>query len=244
MGLMDGKVVLITGAARGQGRSHAVRFAEEGADVIALDICSEIPHVKYPLATAEDLAKTVNQVEKLDRRCLAFEADARDSARMHEVVSQAVSELGRLDTVIANLGIARPHMIEDEDTDEDPDAVSDTHIATSLSAVWRTVTATVPHIHADGGSILVTGSAASLVGIYNNAGYTAAKHGLVGLVKCLAADLAPRWIRVNLVCPTNVPTTLILNESNLERFVPDNPQATFKDMEFPLTTVNQLPIPW
>jgi len=240
MGLMDGKVVLITGAARGQGRSHAVRFAEEGADVIALDICSEIPHVKYPLATAEDLAETVNQVEKLDRRCLAFEADARDSARMHEVVSQAVSELGRLDTVIANHGIARPHMIEDEDTD----AVFDTLIATNLSAVWRTVTATVPHIHADGGSILVTGSAASLVGIYNNAGYTAAKHGLVGLVKCLAADLAPRWIRVNLVCPTNVPTPLILNESNLSRWVPDNPEATFEDMKFPLTSVNQLPIPW
>jgi (+)-trans-carveol dehydrogenase len=240
MGQMERRVVLITGAARGQGRSHAIRFAEEGADIIATDICSQIPYVTYPLATAGDLAETVREVEKLDRRCLAFEADAGDSARMREVVAQAVGELGRLDTVIINHGIARPHTVDDEDTD----LVWDTVIQANLSAVWRTVTATVPYLKEEGGSILVTGSAASLIAVYNNAAYTSAKHGLVGLVKSLAADLSKYWIRVNLVCPTNVPTQLMLNESNLKRFVPDKPDATYKDMEFPLTSVNQLPVPW
>jgi (+)-trans-carveol dehydrogenase len=237
---MDGRAVLITGAARGQGRSHAIRFAEEGADIIATDICSQIPHVRYPMGNAEDLAETVREVEKLDRRCLAFQADARDSARMREVVAQAVGELGRLDTVIINHGIARPHTTDDEDTD----LVFDTLVETNLSSVWRTATATVPYLKENGGSIQITGSAASLVGIYNNAGYTAAKHALVGLVRCLAADLSPHWIRVNLVCPTNVPTPLILNESNLARFVPGKPDATYKDMEYTLTTLNQLRIPW
>ena len=240
MGQLDGKVVLITGAARGQGRSHAIRFAEEGADVIALDVCAQIPLVKYPLGTADELAETAAEVEKLDRRCLTFQVDARDSAATRAAVEQAVAELGRLDTVIVNHGIARPHTTDDEDTDD----VFDTVVAINLSGVWRTITATVPHLREKGGSILVTGSAASLVGVYNNAAYTAAKHGLVGLVKALAADLSPYWVRVNLVCPTNVPTPLMLNEANLARFLPDHPNPTFEDLKFPFSTVNQLPIPW
>ncbi|MBY8858653.1 mycofactocin-coupled SDR family oxidoreductase [Nocardia sp. CA2R105] len=241
MGLMDGRVVLITGAARGQGRSHAIRFAEEGADVVAIDVCAPIPHALYPMGTADELAETAHEVEKLDRRCLTYQTDARDSGRLRQVVAEAVGELGRLDTVLINHGIARPHTTDDEDTDE----VFDTLVEVNLSAVWRTATATIPYLKENGGgSIQVTGSAASLVGIYNNAGYTAAKHGLVGLVRCLAADLSPFWIRCNLVCPTNVPTPLMMNESNLERFVPDNPNATFKDMEFPLASVNQLPLAW
>jgi (+)-trans-carveol dehydrogenase len=240
MGQMEGRVVLITGAARGQGRSHAIRFAEEGADIVAIDICSQLPHVMYPMATAEDLAQTVREVEKLDRRCLAYEADAGDGPRMRQIVAQAFGEFKRLDTVIVNHGIARPHAVDDEDTD----LVWDTVIEANLSAVWRTVSATVPYLKKEGGSILITGSAASLIGVYNNAAYTSAKHALVGLVKSLAADLSTSWIRVNLVCPTNVPTTLMLNEFNLKRFVPDKPDATFKDMEFPLTAVNQLPVPW
>lgn len=240
MGQMENRVVLITGAARGQGRSHAVRFAEEGADIIALDICKQIPHVRYPLGTLEELNQTVEQVEGLGRRCVAFQADARESAALREAVASGVSELGRLDTVIINHGIARPHSLDDEDTDE----VFDTLVETNLSAVYRTASASVPYLKDQGGSILITGSAASLVPIYNNAGYTAAKHALVGLTKCLAADLSPYWIRVNLVCPTNVATPLILNEGNLARFVPGMENPTFKDMEYPLRALNQLPVPW
>jgi len=240
MGQMDGRVVLITGAARGQGRAHAIRFAEEGADIIALDICEQIPLVAYPLGTAEELDETVRYVEKLGRRCLSFQADARNSARLREVVAQGVAELGRLDTVIINHGIARPHTTDDEDTDD----VFDTLVATNLSSVYRTATATIPYLKEEGGSILITGSAASLVPIYNNAGYTASKHALVGLTKCLAADLSPYWIRVNLVCPTNVATPLILNEANLARFVPGVENPTYKDMEYTLSSLNQLPVAW
>ena len=240
MGQMDGRVVLITGAARGQGRSHAVRFAEEGADVIALDICEDVPLVRYPLGTAEELDETAKLVENLGRRCVALRVDARDSARLREAVAEGVKELGRLDTVIANAGIGRGHTLDDEDTDE----VFDTVVAINLNAVYRTVTATVSYLKDEGGSILITGSAASLVPIYNNPGYTAAKHALVGLAKSLAADLSPHWIRVNLVCPTNVATPLIINEANLTRFVPGVENPTYKDMEYVLTSVNQLPVPW
>jgi len=237
MGQMDGQVVLVTGAARGQGRSHAVRFAEEGADVIALDVCHDIELVRYPLGTSDELAETAAMVEKLGQRCLTYEVDARDGSRMREVVSQAVGELGRLDTVIINHGIGRGHTLDDDDTDD----VFDLVVAVNLSSVYRTVTATVPHMKEHGGSIQITGSAASLVPIYNNPGYTAAKHALVGLAKCLAADLSPFWIRVNLVCPTNVATPLILNEGNLTRFVPGVANPTYEDMEWTLSSLNQLP---
>jgi SDR family mycofactocin-dependent oxidoreductase len=237
MGQMDGQVVLVTGAARGQGRSHAVRFAEEGADVIALDICEEVEFVRYPLGTAEELAETVEMVEKLGRRCLSYKVDARDGRRLREVVKEAVGELGRLDTVLINHGIARPHELEDEDTDD----VFALLVAINLSSVHTTAAGVVPYMKENGGSIQITGSAASLVPIYNNAGYTAAKHALVGLAKCLAADLSPFWIRVNLVCPTNVATPLILNETNLKRFVPGVENPTYDDMEYTLSSLNQLP---
>jgi SDR family mycofactocin-dependent oxidoreductase len=237
---MAGRVVLITGAARGQGRSHAVRFAEEGADIVATDICADIPNVRYPMATREDLEETARLVEGLGRRCLTFVADSRDGVRMREVVAQAVAELGTLDTVIINHGIHLPFAYDDPDAD----AYFETVVETNLTAVWRVAAATIPHFGNEGGSILVTGSSASLVVVYNDAGYNSAKHGLVGLVKSLAADLSPKWIRVNLVCPTAVPTQLLLNETNLKKFVPDDPSATYEDMDFPLKTVNQLDTPW
>jgi SDR family mycofactocin-dependent oxidoreductase len=237
---MDGRVVFITGAARGQGRSHAIRFAEEGADIVATDICADIPNVRYPMAGPEDLKETARLVGKLGRRCLTFEADSRDSARMRAVVGQAVAELGPLDTVIINHGIHLPFAYDDPHAD----AYFETVVETNLTAVWRVATAAIPHFNQEGGSILVTGSSASLIVVYNDAGYNSAKHGLVGLVKSLAADLSPKWIRVNLVCPTAVPTPLLLNETNLRKFVPDDPSATYEDMEFPLKTVNQLDTPW
>ena len=240
MGQMEHGVALITGAARGQGRSHALRLAGEGADIIAIDICSPVPLIAYPLGTADDLAETVHEVEKLGRRCVSFEADARDAARMREVVAQGVGELGRLDTVVVNHGISIPTSVEDDAANDAWNTVIDTN----LSAVWRTITATVPHLREHGGSILVTASAAGLIGMYGNPAYVAAKHGIIGLVKALAADLARYWIRVNAICSGNVPTTLLLNEDTLAAFFPDNPGAQYSDLDFPLSAMNLLATPW
>jgi (+)-trans-carveol dehydrogenase len=239
MNRMQGKVALITGAARGQGRAHAVCLAREGADVIAVDICEPIKGVHYPLSTSEDLAETVRLVEETGRRCLSYRADARDAARMREVTDEAVGELGQLDSVIINHGIGLPHGI-----DWDSLEIWDTVIETNLSAVWRTVVATVPHLRERGGSIIVTGSAASLVGIFGNAAYTTSKHGLIGLVKCLAADLAQEWIRVNAVLPTNVNTKLFVNDYNRTRFNPGMENPTIDDMKFTAQSLNLLPVPW
>jgi (+)-trans-carveol dehydrogenase len=240
MGRFDGKVVLITGGAGGQGRSHAVHFAAEGADVILTDICEQLPGVNYPMPGKDDLDETVSQVEKLGRRCLAYVADARDVHKMREVVDQAVGELGRLDTVVIAHGIGSPHVPDDPKGWE----VWDTVVSTNLTGVFKSVSVCIPHMRERGGSIIITGSASSLVAIYNNPSYTASKHGLVGLVKSLAADLAPNWIRVNLLAPTGVNTILMVNDFNASRFAPGVPNATIEDMKSPAQAMNQLPIPW
>jgi len=240
MGQLDGKVALITGAARGQGRAHAIRLAREGADIIAIDICADIPRVRYPLGTPEELAETVGEVEKLGRRAVGLEADARDSAKLRQAVSQGVAELGRLDAVIVNHGINVPHTVEDDDAVE----VWDTVIGVNFSSAWYTVAATLPYLREAGGSITMIGSAASLISVYGNAAYTSAKHGLIGLVKSLAMDLSQYGIRVNAVLPGTVPTQLTLNKHSLEVFFPDRPDATYKDMEPALMALNLLPVPW
>ena len=240
MGKMSGKVVLITGGARGQGRSHAVRMAEEGADIILTDVCAQLPFVDYDMATVEDLAETVQMVEKLGRRCLSYVADARDVTKMRQVVDEAVSELGRLDTVLINHGISTRHDIHTEDADEIWDLVVDTN----LSAVFKTARAAVPHMMENGGSIIVTASAAGLVPLFGNTAYAAAKHGVIGLVRTLAAELGPHWIRVNAVCPTAVSTPLFLNDAHIKAFCGDEPGKTFEDMKWPSQSLNLLPVPW
>jgi len=240
MGQMEGRVALITGAARGQGRSHALRLAKEGADIIALDICADIPMVKYSMGTSEELAETAQAVEALGRRCVTAIVDARDADGMRETVDAGVGELGRLDTVVINHGINLPHTVEDSDAV----VVWDTVISVNFSSFWYTAAACVPHMRKEGGSITMTGSAASLIAVYGNAAYTAAKHGLIGLVKSLALDLAQYWIRVNAVCPGNVPTALALNPHVLKTFLPDQPDATYEDMEPGFAALNPLPTPW
>jgi (+)-trans-carveol dehydrogenase len=240
MGKMDDKVVLITGAARGQGRSHATRFAEEGANVIITDICRQVPLVDYPMGTSEELEETKQLVEKLGRRCLAYEVDARDGKAMRSTVDEAVAELGHLDSVIVNHGISVPHTTTGPDQDDD---VWDLVMDININAVWRTVRAVVPHMTERGGTISLTSSAAGLVALFGRAAYVVSKHGVVGLAKTLAAELAPHWIRVNAVCPTGVDTPLYLNEGIIKAFTGKD-GGTREDMRWTATSLNLLPVPW
>lgn len=193
MGRVEGKVALITGAARGQGRSHALRLAEEGADIIAVDICAQVDTVPYPMATPEDLAQTVKKVEALDRRILATEADVRDYGALKQAVDVGVAELGRLDIVSANAGIAST---ESSTADIGEQAWRDM-IDINLTGVWHTAKAAVPHMLSagNGGSIVLTSSAAGLMAYPGIGHYVSAKHGVVGLMRTLALELAPHGIR-------------------------------------------------
>jgi SDR family mycofactocin-dependent oxidoreductase len=239
LGRLDGKVAFITGAARGQGRSHAVRLAQEGADIIAVDIATQVETVPYPTATAEDLQETVRQVEALDRRIIAAEADVRDLAALTRVVDQGVAELGRLDIVLANAGISTP-----APTLEMSEETWDTMIDINLTGVWKTVKASVPHIIAGGrgGSVVLTSSLAAIYANPNTAHYSAAKAGLVMLSKVLAKELAPHSIRVNTIHPTTVATEMILNEPTYKLFRPDLENPTREDFEEAAKTLNALPI--
>ncbi|MCW2583819.1 MAG: family mycofactocin-dependent oxidoreductase [Klenkia sp.] len=208
MGKLDGKVALVTGAARGQGRSHAVRLAHEGADVIALDVCHDLDTVPYPLGTSADLAQTVKEVESLDRRIASFEGDTRDFGRMEEIVRESVAEFGRIDIVVANAGICTAAPVW-ELTQEAWKEMIDVN----LTGVFNPVRAALPTLMAQGpgGSIVLTSSAAGLNAFPNMAHYTAAKHGVTGLMKSLAVELAPHGIRANSVHPTTVDTPMVQN---------------------------------
>ena len=208
MGTLDGKVAFITGAARGQGRAHAVKLASEGADIIAVDLCDQIASVPYPLATPDDLAATVKLVEETGARIVALEADVRDRAGLRTALQQGIDDLGPPEIVIANAGIAPmagEHAWQDV-------------IDVNLTGVYHTVDAVVkPMIKAgNGGSIVLTSSVAGLVGLASpmagSLGYAAAKHGIVGLMRVYANLLAPHSIRVNSVHPAGVNTPMIDND--------------------------------
>ena len=218
-GLLDGKIALITGAARGQGRSHAVRLAQEGADVIAVDICWQIDSVAYPMATQDDLARTVSEVEALERRIVAVEADVRDAAALRDAVADGVTRLGTLDIVVANAGIG---LMSEEVDDEQ--AFRD-QIEVNLFGVWNTVQAAAPVMIAQGrgGAIVLTGSTLGLVGRGGDGtggsdGYCASKHAIVGLGRTWAHWLAPHNIRVNSVHPAGANTPMVVNEAVAKLF--------------------------
>lgn len=240
MGKLEGKVAFITGAARGQGRSHAVRLAEEGADIIAVDICRQVDTVPYATAVPEDLDETVRLVEKLGRRICAYEVDIRDYEAMKRAADTGVSELGRIDIVLANAGIWTMSKTLDM-TDE----MWTTMIDVSLTGQWRTIKAAVPHIvdGGRGGSVVITSSLASMVANENISHYTAAKAGLVGFMRVLAKELAPHNIRVNTVHPTTVATDMILNDATYRLFRPDLESPTRADFEEVARTLNALPVP-
>ncbi|MQA03782.1 MAG: mycofactocin-coupled SDR family oxidoreductase [Streptosporangiales bacterium] len=221
MGKLDGKVAFITGAARGQGRSHAVRLAEEGADIIGVDICGQIDTVPYPMSTPDDLADTAKQVEALDRRIVAREADVRDRGALQAVFDAGVAELGPVDIVLANAGIA-PLSLDPQEA-EWQDVVD-----VNLTGVYQTVQVAVPSMieRGAGGAIVLTSSTAGLNGIGGNTpgglGYTAAKHGVVGLMRSYANYLAQYSIRVNTVHPTGVSTPMVLNDA-IGAFIESDP---------------------
>ncbi len=238
---LESKVALVTGAARGQGRSHAVRLAEEGADVIAVDSCVQIGSAPYPMATPSDLQETVDRVEKTGRRILAREVDVRDQAALDAVVRAGVEAFGGLDVVVANAGITSHAKTWKLSDDEWQDVID-----VNLTGVWRTVRAAVPGMieRGRGGSIVITSSTGGLRGLDNHAHYCAAKHGVVGLARTLALELAEYSIRVNTIHPTGVDTPMIHNEHEYQLFMPGHPDPTRDDVAPVFQNLNLLPVPW
>jgi SDR family mycofactocin-dependent oxidoreductase len=241
-GRVAGKVAFITGAARGQGRSHAIRLAQEGADIIAVDLTDQIGSVPYPMSTPDDLAETVKEVEALDRRIVATRADVRDYGAVKAALDAGVAELGHLDIVSANAGIFSFGTLEELDETHWQDMLD-----VNLTGVWHAAKAAIPHLRANhGGSMILTSSTAGLMAIPNIGHYTAAKHGVVGLMRTLALELAPDFIRVNSVHPTGVDTDMIQNAAAYALFAPDLPEAerTRQVAAERFQTLNALPIPW
>jgi len=218
-GRVEGKVAFVTGAGRGQGRSHAIRLAEEGADIIAVDVLEDYATVGYGMASQADLDETVKAVEGLDRRIIATKADVRDRDALRTAIDQGVAELGRLDVVVANAGICTVQTW-DEVT---PDVWQDT-LDTNLTGVWNSMVLAVPHlIAAGGGSIVATSSTAGIKGLPYLAPYVAAKHGVVGICRSLANELASHHIRVNTVHPTGVDTPMAAGLGGLDGLIGRDP---------------------
>jgi SDR family mycofactocin-dependent oxidoreductase len=242
MGLLEGKVALVTGAARGQGRSHAQRLAADGADIIAVDRCESDSWLTYSLATPEDLRETAELVQKEGRRIVARQADVRDLAGMRAAVGDGVAELGRLDIVCANAGVIPPMGLTWElDLDQWREVVD-----VNLNGVFITVKAAVPHMieAGNGGSIALTSSGAALISSTHLGGYSATKAALLSLTRTLAYELAPHFIRVNAICPTAVDTPMIQNDSLYRAFRPELANPGRDDVAGEFQSKNLLPIPW
>jgi len=241
-GRLEGKVAFITGAARGMGRSHAVRLAQEGADIIAVDICAPLRSAPAPPSTGQDLAETAKLVSAAGRRVITGQADVRDEDELAAVLARGVAELGRLDIAVANAGIggvpgpAAEHSVQ---------AFRDV-IDVNLTGVFITAKVAIPHLraHGSGGALILVSSALGLRGMQNVFGYVSAKHGVVGLMKSLAIELAADGIRVNSVHPTNVATPLIHNPATYRLFRPDLDHPGIDDVREPFQALNLLPVPW
>ncbi|WP_285031334.1 mycofactocin-coupled SDR family oxidoreductase [Mycolicibacterium sp. lyk4-40-TYG-92] len=242
-GRVAGKVAFITGAARGQGRSHAVRLAEEGADIIAIDVCGPVSsNPQIPPATPDDLAETADLVKQLNRRIVTAEVDVRDYAAVKAAVDNGVEQLGRLDIICANAGIGNGGQTLDHTSEEDWTDMIDVN----LSGVWKSVKAAVPHLisQGQGGSIILTSSVGGLKAYPHTGHYIAAKHGVVGLMRTFAVELGHHSIRVNSVHPTNVNTPLFMNEGTMKLFRPDLENPGPDDMKVVAQMMHVLPVGW
>jgi SDR family mycofactocin-dependent oxidoreductase len=219
MGRVEGKVAFITGAARGQGRGHAVRLAEEGADIIVVDVCAAVTETAYPAATVEDLDETVRAVEKLGRRVVARRVDVRDLDGLEAAVQEGVAELGSLDVVVANAGICTWGRFWEMSAE-----VWQTMIDVNLTGVWHTLKVSAPIMieQGRGGSMITISSVAGLKSLPAQGHYAAAKHGIVGLTKTAALELGPYRIRVNSIHPWGVDTPMI-QDRTIETLLVDHP---------------------
>ena len=245
MGRVQGKVAFITGAARGQGRSHAIRLAEEGADIIAVDICKDFETVGYPMATPDDLKETARLVEKLDRRIVTAEADVRDRSQLTAALERGISELGKVDVVVAQAGIAAMK-------GQPPLQAWTDSVDTILLGTINAIQASLPHL-SEGASVIATGSVAA----YMNAlpmmqlgtdpgghGYMYAKRAIANYVHELARNLAPRMIRANAIHPTNVDTNMLQSEPMYKSFRPDLEHPTREDATPAFYVQQGMPLPW
>lgn len=240
MGRFDGKTVLITGGARGQGRSHALAFAKEGADIVVADIASQVDTVPYKMSTEDDLKETVAQVEALDQRCLAVTADARSTAALKETVDQAVGQFGRVDVLLVNHGLLSLSPVA-----EMSDQMWDDVIGSDLTGVFKTVRAVLPQMLSQkSGRIVVTSSMAGRTGLPTVAHYCAAKWGVIGFVKSVAREVAAEGITVNAVCPTNCNTDMIHNNAFYALFAPGIDNPTREEVIPGFTSLNAVPVPW
>ena len=245
MGRVQGKVAFITGAARGQGRSHAVRLAEEGADIIAVDLCHDIDTLGYSLATPDDLKETARLVEAKDRRIVAVEADVRERAQLKAALEQGIAELGKVDIVVAQAGIAG--MKGDPPLQAWTDVID-----TNLLGVVNAANAALPHL-GEGASIIATGSTAAYMNALpmmqvgtdpGGVAYMHAKRALSNYMHDLARELAPRMIRANVVHPTNVNTDMLHSEPMYRSFRPDLEHPTREDAVRAFPVQQAMPVPW
>ena len=240
MGKLDGRTALVTGAARGQGRSHALRLAAEGANVIALDRCADLETIPYPLATEEDLAETRARVEALGVGCTTVRCDTRDTEAVEAAVADGVARYGSLDIAVANAGVCgfgRFWELEDEAWDE--------MIGVDLTGVFRTMRAAVrPMLERGYGRIVATSSMGGRMGNPNLAHYVAAKWGVIGLVKTLALEVASSGITVNAVCPATVDTDMVHNDALYGLFCPDLESPTREQVEPAYAGMSPMRVPW
>lgn len=238
-GRLEGKVAFITGGAKGQGRSHAVRLAQEGADIITVDLLADIPSAPYSQGDEADLAETVRQVEALDRRIIARQADVRDFDALKAALDEGVAALGRLDIVSANAGIINGFAPSEEITQQQWQDVIDV----DLTGVWNTTRAATPHLRANGGGVMTLTS--SIAGINSSANvihYSAAKMGVISIARTLSQELAKDKIRVNAVAPTTIGTDMTYNEPTYKVFRPDLEHPTKEDFEAVLDQINPYPV--
>lgn len=240
-GRVEGKVALITGAARGQGRSHALRLASEGADIVAIDAYTSYESISYPMASKEDLAETGQLVEELGRKCVTIHADVRELSAMQDAVLTALAQVEKIDIVCPNAGVLA--MAPKQTIAAWVDVTN-----INLTGVINTVSAVLPHLKA-GASIVVTGSVAALMEerIENTPGgraYSHAKRALVPFVTSLAKTLAPEMIRINGIHPTNCNTDMLQHEAMYRAFRPDLENPTSKDAEPAFATLQMMPVPW
>jgi (+)-trans-carveol dehydrogenase len=239
-GKLQDRVALITGAARGQGRSHAITLAREGADIVAVDRCAPVESVAYPLSTPDDLAETAKLVEREGRRIVTYVGDVRSSADMRAATELTLDEFGRIDVVVANAGIWSPGSVWEMDDQTWKDMID-----INLTGVFNTVRFAIPHmIERRSGSLILTSSTCGVKALGWMPHYNSAKHGVMGLTRSLALDLGPYFVRANAVLPSTVNTPMIHNDPSYRIYRPDLENPTREDAMAGFYEHNAMPLPY